>query len=355
MGLVNTSGSDKDRAIIFTMIEQLDRIYSNKSGDEYKMHGDITASPMYDLIQRTVADLSLIKGLNKTDIGDLKRMFDMLHRPNFKKIVTEYMANKASSAIVTTAIFTCAYRVLIGELSTIYTSTEATKTGFVFKPTKYTTQNRMTKFIKGFNTRIDSELEKVVRSSTKGVNAGKSFRMESYIQEADDDTTAEKVFKFINDKLGPVGKIFKEIGAWCRLLFPNISALNPISWMSSILSDRYDDKVDKYEYAAKLYFETKNAYDEYMKQPEFKRSKKVEANYLRNIDKYNIKMQNTQAAIAHYDQRAIKETIEANRREEEYLKKKQREEDSKKTTSSTKSDTKGEDTSSTDNDDPFDF
>ena len=56
-----------------------------------------------------------------------------------------------------------------------------------------------------------------------------------------------------------------------------------------------------------MYEATKQAYDDYMKIPEAQRKQKVESKYLKNIDKYNIRMQNLKAKIDHYDSRAIEE------------------------------------------------
>lgn len=317
MGMFKKATTDEERVKVALVVEQLDKIYSNKSGDEYKMHGDITLSPVYDLLQRTITDLPLIKGLNKSNADELKRMFDVMHRPNFKKIVSEYIASKKAECIVITTTFTVAYRALISELSRIYTSTEATDKGFVYKPSKYAKKNSFERFIKSFNLRIDQELTKSIRATTKSVKTGKDFKMESYMMEGFVGSSAAFA-QFLNTSVfGRVAPIFREFGSWCRLLFPDVSVLNPISWVSNLLSNKYDRKVSKFQQAAAMYIETKNAYDEYMKLPQFKRKKEVEIKYLRNIDKYNIKMQNAQAQIAHYDQRAIKETIEENKRIEE--------------------------------------
>lgn len=316
MGLFKKTSPEHMRESLILMVDKLDRCYSNKSGDEYKMHGDITKSPVYDLLQRTIADLNTIKGLSKMEIEDLKKMFNALHRPNFKKIVTEYIVSKKSSAIMMTATFTIAYRVLISELSRIYTSTEATANGFVFKPDKFSKKQDMSTFIRNFNVRIDHELNKNVRETTKKVDTGESFKMEAFLGSS---TAVAGALSGIAQRISPY---VKEFGAWCRLLFPDVSVLNPVSWFSNILSNSYDKKVDKYHNLAKMYLETKKAYDEYMEKPAFRRNKKVEKTYLDMINKYNIKMLNAKAAIRDYDQRSIKETIEEAKREEAELEKK---------------------------------
>lgn len=53
----------------------LKSIYSNKSSDEYKMHGDITLSPSYNKIDEMIAELSDLKGFNKSDAREFSNMF----------------------------------------------------------------------------------------------------------------------------------------------------------------------------------------------------------------------------------------------------------------------------------------
>ena len=53
-------------------------------------------------------------------------------------------------------------------------------------------------------------------------------------------------------------------------------------------------------YATKdLYEETLKAYQEYMKLPSLDRRSKIESKYMKNLKKYNIKMDNLRAKIAH--------------------------------------------------------
>jgi hypothetical protein len=319
MGIFSKVSKEAEQAAMIVMIDQLDRVYSNKSDDEYKMRGDITKSPVYDLLQRTIADLTTIKGVNKNEIDDLKKMFNALHRPNFKKIVTKYMMEKSSDSVMMTATFTVAYRTLINELSRIYTSTEATDKGFVYKPDKFSRQNDMSKFIKNFNLKIDSELTKHVRETTKSVKAGSKFKMESFVYTEGFVGSSSRFANFISDRLSAIAPYFREFGAWCRMLFPDVSVLNPISWFSNRLSNKYDSMVDKYHNIAKEYLETKKAYDEYMKKPAFRRDKKVIDTYEKMMKRYNIKMLNAKAAIRDFDQRSIKETIEQAKVEEERL------------------------------------
>ena len=60
-----------------------------------------------------------------------------------------------------------------------------------------------------------------------------------------------------------------------------------------------------------MYEATKEAYDEYLKIPESQRKEKIESKYQKNIDKYNIKMQNLKAKIDHFDSRAEEDAKDA--------------------------------------------
>lgn len=352
---------EKEKVALARIVQELDRIYSNKSGDEYKMHGDITKSPVYNSIQRCIADLKSIKGFNKLDATDITTMFDKLHRPNFKKIVSDFIADKNNpDNIIMTAMFTVGYRLLVGELSRIYTSTEATESGFVYKPHKIFKKYDMRKVIRNFNTKVDSELVKNARSTTKNLKPGEKFKLESatMFQEAGPLGAIGSGFAAIINTIGP---IVEKFGAWCKMIFPDVSELNPISVVSNMLSRSYDKKVSKFAEASAMYEETKNAYDEYMKQPKFRRDKKIEERYKKNIEKYNIKMQHAQAAIAHYDERSIKETMLQARKDDE-LASRSKSTSSIPSTSSTPSTPSEPDVDDTpkssggsDDNDPFDF
>lgn len=329
MSLFRRKNPKQDELNIASMVHQLNRIYTNRSSDEYKMKGDITKSPVYDIIQRALADITTIKGVNKLEASDLNKMFNVLHRPNFKKIVTDYVATGKASCVMMTATFTCAYRILIGELSRIFTSTVATEKGIIYKPDRISRRNDMSRFVRTFNTRVEGELNKSVRATTKKVGVGSKFKLESYYENALNEdyyqegggavglggaALAAQGMANIMDRISPV---FEEIGLWCRLLFPDVTTLNPVSKMSSVLSNSYDKKVSNFKECEAMYYATKEAYDEYMKIPQFQRNKKIESKYIKNMEKYNIKMQHAQAKIAHFDQRSIKEAIEQNKIDED--------------------------------------
>lgn len=310
MGIHASFISKKDRAeyqaSVESMYKNINQIYSNKSGDEYKMAGDITKSPVYNKIQRMVTDLRLLKGLSGLEIEDLKKMFDRLHRPIFKTTVSRFIQKKDDNDIVAVVLFTLGYRVLVSELGRIYASTEATTKGFVYKPDKISRKNSMGKFIRIFNDKLDTELNKFVRNNTKTI-VGESFAMEAFIGSA---ATVTAMIAALSDKIAP---FFEEIGAWMDLLHLG-DILNPVSFVNHLLSKHYQNKVDKCNEVYDLYIATKQAYDEYMRLPQSQRSAKVEEKYKRNIEKYDIKMKNLAAQIAHYDERSQKEAAEEARK-----------------------------------------
>lgn len=305
------SGKDRTQyqSSVESMYKNINQIYSNKSGDEYKMAGDISRSPVYNKMQRMISDLRLLKGLSGLDIDDIKKMFDKLHRPIFKTTVTRFIKKKDDSDIVAVVLFTLGYRVLVSELGRIYASTEATKKGFVYKPDKISRKNSMNKFIRIFNDKLDMELNKFVRNNTKTI-VGESYTdyvtLEGFVGSAAAVTAA---IAALSDKIAP---FFEEIGAWMDLLHLG-DILNPVSFVNHLLSRHYQSKVDKFNEISDLYIATKEAYDEYMKLPQSQRSMKVEEKYKRNMEKYDIKMKNLGAAIAHYDERAQKEAAEESR------------------------------------------
>lgn len=97
-------------------------------------------------------------------------------------------------------------------------------------------------------------------------------------------------------------------------LFHGINALfkglNPVADINNLFMKSYEKKINQLSAVSRLYDETKAAYEEYMKNPATSRSKKVESKYLKNMEKYNIAMNNLSAQIEHYNERAKKESAE---------------------------------------------
>lgn len=278
------SGDELETQMVNVMMKSLASIYSNKSSDEYKSHGDITVSSEYKTIETMVANLNTIKGFPANEASNIKTLFLTLHRPVFKTMVTEYIATPDERNIVFTAVYTVGFRVLVGELSRIYASTEATDKGIKYNPDKVSRKNDMARFIATFN----GSLEKRINDNIRALSA---LQQESFVESVGD----------IIDKGVPIVK------KCIKRVFGIIKGANPLSLINSIIMQKYDFDVEHLDLIANLYNATYDAYKEYMRIPESQRKEKVESKYIKNIEKYKIKMDNIKAKIEHYDQRAIEE------------------------------------------------
>lgn len=317
-----------ENQMISTMLSMLKNIYSNRSSDEYKSHGDITKSSEYSTIEKMVSDLSTLKKFSKTEASDLKSLFNTLHRPVFKKMVTEYINEPNDRNTIFTAVYTVGFRVLVGELSRIFSSTVATDNGIEYKPDKVSKKNNMNKLIRYINNDIEKRIDAYIKT-----NKNTSVPMD----EATANVVQEGVGTAIKTGVMFVGKAIPKVLGFVSNTFSAAKELNPVSFINAILSHHYDKKVQKFEDVAALYEATKEAYEEYMKIPQAQRSKKIESKYVKNMEKYNIKMNNIYATIKHYDQRSIEEAPD------------------EPADSSSSTSTKPSDSSNDNNDSDFDF
>lgn len=280
---------NQENAMMEHINHALVEIYKNKSADEYKMHGDITASPEYGTIERMVSDLKILKGFSSGEAEDIKMLFLTLHRPVFKKMVTEFIVKPTERNQTFTTVYTVGYRLLVGELSRIYASTEATDKGISYKPDKISRKENAKWLIRHFNKSLEQKIDTYIRT-----HGDKQKPVQEALVEISDG---------IGLAAGVVSTVFEVLG----LIFSGAKELNPISFISALLTRSYDNKVKKFEEVAGMYNATKDAYNEYMKIPAAQRKDRIESKYQKNIDKYNIKMQNLAAQIEHYDSRAHEE------------------------------------------------
>ena len=204
-------------------------------------------------------------------------------------MVTEYLVSPNERNTTFTTVYTVGYRLLVGELSRIFASTEATDKGITYKPDKISRKENAKWLIKHFNGSLEQQLDTYIRSHANKLKP---------VQEAVSDVA--DAFGVVS---GIVSTVFEVIG----LVFRGAREINPISFINAMLTKSYDNKVKKFEDVSAMYYATKDAYDEYMKLPASQRKEKIESKYIKNIDKYNIKMQNLAAQIEHYDQRAKEE------------------------------------------------
>lgn len=289
MAIIKNKSAETEAAMMDHMNHALVEIYKNKSADEYKMRGDISLSSEYSTIERMVSDLKVLKGFSSSEAEDIKMLFLTLHRPVFKKMVSEYLASPNERNQTFTTVFTVGYRLLIGELSRIFSSTEATDKGIAYKPDKVSRKENAKWLIRHFNKSLEQKIDTYIRS------------------HANKQKTVQEALVEISDGFGAVAGIISTVFDVIGLIFTGAKELNPISFINAMLTRSYDNKVKKFEEVSAMYNATKEAYDEYMKIPAAQRKEKIESTYMKNIDKYNIKMQNLAAQIEHYDSRAKEE------------------------------------------------
>lgn len=331
----NKPDEDINRQYVETIVEDLHRIYSNKSGDLYKCSGDITKSPVYSQFEEDIASLTTIKGYPQNDAASIKTMFNTLHRPIFKKMVTEYLAKPDERNITFTAVFTVGYNLLVSELMWIKVATVATDHGMVYKPGKVQGKERSSMvIIRKYNKDTEKKIDKLI------LTAQKERRVAGPVQEA---ATLDAIGAVANSVVGVVEAVFGVFGS----IFKSASSLNPVALISAVLSRSYDKKVAMYEKISEEYEAAKKAYEEYKKIPPAQRKQRIEHRYPKMIEKYNIKMQNLKAKIDHYDLRANGEADD--------IKKKATKKTAAGTSSKPNTATAGSDDSSSKTDDDFDF
>lgn len=283
-GKKTTTELDNQMAVM--MNELLAEIYSNKSSDEYKQAGDITKSTAYETMEQLIADLSSLKRYSPKDAEELKKLFNVLHRPIFPKMVKEYLVEPNDRNTIFTAVYTVGFRVCVAELSRIFVSTEATSDGLIYKPNKISRHQDLGKFIAVYNDDLESRIDREIKRAAA----------EKPVQEVETGAVA--------DILRVAGNFILSIGDVLAAIW---GVINPISLIGASLSRHYDGQVNRLQEIRALYEESKIAYDQYKKKPASDRLKKVEDKYVANIEKYNIQMRNLEAKIAHYDQRAQEE------------------------------------------------
>ena len=339
MPIIKNKSAETETAMMDHMNHALVEIYKNKSSDEYKMKGDISISSEYSTIERMVSDLKILKGFPSSEADDIKMLFLTLHRPVFKKMVSEYLASPNERNQTFTTVFTVGYRLLVGELSRIFASTEATDKGISYKPDKISRKENAKWLIRHFNKSLEQKIDTYIRS-----HANKQKPVQEALVEISDGFGAVA---------GIVATVFDVIG----LVFTGAKELNPISFINAMLTRSYDNKVKKFEEVSAMYNATKEAYAEYMKIPKAERKEKIESKYMKNIDKYNIKMQNLAAQIEHYDSRAKEEVkdIKSSKPKTKSSPKPSTPTTPAKPTGDESEETQTEDTDTSDDNDGFDF
>ena len=290
MSITARRNAEKELIDEYRSVErQLKNIYSNKSSDEYKMHGDITLSPSYSSIEKMIADLSDLKGFPKSDAREFSTCFSTLHRPIFKTMVVDYLHSPNETNMTYTTVFTVGYRVLVGELSRVLACTEATPDGIVYKPDRIERKRNSAYIIKHYNSSMETGLNAYIKAHAKKTTVK---------QEA---SAVGDLLTFAYDSAKLV------IDALTKVFSYGAKEFNPISFINAVLMKSYDKKIQKFEDAKRDYELAKEAYADYLKLPKSERSRRTEHKYMRLINKYNIKMNNLKAKVEHFDQRSEEE------------------------------------------------
>ena len=203
-----------------------------------------------------------------------------------------------------TVTFTVGYRVLVGELSRIYASTEATEKGIIYKPDKISRRENLSTLIRAYTNNIENKLDTYIRN-----------KMENGVHTESFAAIMTPIVKGVSTVMGFIKA--HDLIEWgslavggLKFIFGGVNELNPVSYVDDVLSKSYDQKVAAFSNVCNMYNATKEAYDEYMKIPEAQRNKKVESKYIKNLNKYNIQMKNLQAKLKHYDKRAADEAAD---------------------------------------------
>lgn len=306
---------------LYAMTKMLDDIYGKKSSDEYKMAGDITKSPVYDDLEKQIAELSTLKGFPKNEAKEFQDMFNALHKPLYKKMVSEFIKKPNEKNITFTAIFTSGYRLLVGEMGRVYASTEATPDGIIYVPDKTTPNEHNRAFLRAFNGNMEAAYNNAIRNYHGSTRMTQEGALLSGIGSA---LTAFSAFVQAHEII-PITAFFRDVFG---KIFGARKILNPISYINHTLTENYDKRVRQFKNACDLYEETKKAYEEYKAAPG-RKSSLIDMRYQKNIKKYNIQMKNLQAQIKHYDSRAMAEE-EAKKDQIRLEKKSQREAERKR-------------------------
>lgn len=288
-----------------TTLKNVKRVYKNKSGDEYKMKGDIRKHPCYDIISRDVKSLGDgVKNAPTKVITGVKDMFAALHKPIWKKMVGEYMAKPNEKNTAYTICFSNGIRMMLSVMMTIFSYTKATENGLVYEePEKLSDDDKIRfEFITKNGKDYDQKVMKMYDMA-----ATKAKKDKPVTAKKDDEITQEAasvgiVAATADAVVGVIEGVFGILNG----VFRTAASLNPISLISACLSRSYDKKIEQYEKISKEYEAAKKAYDEYKKIPATQRKKRIDHAYTKMIDKYNIKMKNLKAKIDHYDTRAVK-------------------------------------------------
>lgn len=318
-----------EKQMIELMLASLDKIYSDKTSEEYKTKGDITKLRIYKDLDRMITDLKTLKKFPTQYAKDIRTTFDELHRPIWKSNVEKYIKSPNEENALYTAIYTVGVRVTIDEVSRIYSSTKTTTDGGVeFNPDRLMKRNDLRPFFANFNQSLERYIDDYIKKH------GSEVTQEALLPAAVKGFFSKTLLKWVgNEVVTTVINSFKKA-------FHNIKNLNPVTLINAFLIRKYDNIEKCFNATVANYQATKDAYDEYMRLPSSKINPTIKANYEKELKKLQNSIDNQWAKIEHFNKRAMEEA------EEQSENTKIQEDDSSSSTSNTSSSTE---------DDGFDF
>lgn len=293
------TASAAEKQMIELMLASLDKIYSDKTSEEYKTKGDITKLRIYKDLDRMITDLKTLKKFPNQYARDIRTTFDELHRPVWKSNVEKYLKSPNEENALYTAIYTVGVRVTIDEVSRIYSSTKTTTDGGIeFNPDKLMKRNDLRPFFANFNQSLERYIDEYIKKH------GSEITQEALIPEVVKAFFSKTLLRYLaHDTITTFINTFKKA-------FHNIKNLNPITLINAFLIRKYENIENSFNRTVANYQATKEAYDEYMRLPDTKRNPAVVAKYEKNLKNLQNSIDNQWAKIEHFNQRAMEDADE---------------------------------------------
>lgn len=291
-----------EKQMIELMLASLDKIYSDKTSEEYKTRGDITKLRIYKDLDMMITNLKTLKKFPSQYAKDIRSTFDELHRPIWKSNVEKYIKSPNEENALYTAVYTVGVRVTIDEVSRIYSSTKATpEGGLEFNPDKLMKRNDLRPFFANFNVSLEKYIDDYVKKHGSEVTQEAFAAVGAFVKGFFSKTLAKWIGRrIIVDMIDTFKKAFK-----------NIQNLNPITLANAFLIRKYDNIEKAFNATLANYQATKEAYEEYMRLPESKRNATIVSNYEKELKKLQNSIDNQWAKIEHFNQRANDDAEEA--------------------------------------------
>lgn len=291
-----------EKQMIELMLASLDKIYSDKTSEEYKTRGDITKLRIYKDLDMMITNLKTLKKFPEQYAKDIRSTFDELHRPIWKSNVEKYIKSPNEENALYTAVYTVGVRVTIDEVSRIYSSTTINEKGILeFNPNKLMKRNDLRPFFTNFNVSLEKYIDDYVKKHGSEVTQEAFAAVGAFVKSFFSKTLAKWIGReFVVSMINTFKKAFR-----------SIRNLNPITLANAFLIRKYDNIEKAFNATLANYKATKEAYEEYMRLPESKRNATIVSNYEKELKRLQNSIDNQWARIEHFNQRANDDAEEA--------------------------------------------